>query len=63
MYYIRKNEDRWAVHNGQTGKRKELTDNEVQQILKEFPNLRNGLGRSKFLTYYRNRIRSIADLP
>ena len=62
MYYIRKFAETWAVHNNYTGKSRPLSDNEVKQLMLEFPNLRNFPG-SKALTYFRNRITSIADLP
>lgn len=63
MYYIRKIAENWAVHNNFTGKRRVLDENEVQQILAEFPNLKNSLKSSKAVTYFRNQIKSIADLP
>ncbi|GAB4415086.1 MAG: hypothetical protein OHK0039_23490 [Bacteroidia bacterium] len=63
MYYIRKSAEKWAVHNNATGKSRRLSDDEVQMILSEFPNLRTGLQGSSSLTYFRNRIKSIPDLP
>lgn len=63
MYYIRKSAEKWAVHNNYSGKSRPLDENEVQLILNEFPNLRNGLTQSKSVTYFRNRIKSIPDLP
>jgi hypothetical protein len=63
MYYIRRSAENWAVHNNFTGKSRRLNDVEVQSILDEFPNLRNGLKTNRSLTYFRNQIRSIADLP
>ncbi|MDW3647345.1 MAG: hypothetical protein R8P61_09790 [Bacteroidia bacterium] len=62
MYYIRKFAESWAVHNNYTGKSRLLNESEVQQILVEFPNLRDNT-RSKSLTYFRNKINSIEDLP
>ncbi len=63
MYYIRKFSEHWAVHNNFTGKHRVLSDNEVEQILTEFPNLKNSLKSSKTVTYFRNKIKSINDLP
>lgn len=63
MYYIRKNSGNWAVHNNFTGKSRPLNDSEVRQILTEFPNLRNYLATSQAVTFFRNKIRSITDLP
>ncbi|MDX2246673.1 MAG: hypothetical protein SF052_07860 [Bacteroidia bacterium] len=63
MYYIRKYSGNWAVHNNYTGKSRPLNDSEVQLILAEFPNLQNYLNTSQAVTFFRNKIRSIADLP
>lgn len=63
MYYIRKKDQRWAVHNNATGRSRELNEQEVQLLLSEFPNLSNHLTSSQSLTYFRNRIRSIQELP
>lgn len=63
MYYIRKSSANWAVHNNFTGRSRQLNDEEVKLIVTEFPALRNGLSSSGSLTYFRNRIKSIADLP
>lgn len=62
MYYIRKFAESWAVHNNYTGKSRLLNESEVQELLVEFPNLRD-TSKSKSLTYFRNKIHSIADLP
>lgn len=62
MYYIRKYSERWAVHNNYNGKSRALTQNEVQQILNEFPNLQNA-AKSQSVTFFRNRISSIGNLP
>ena len=63
MYYIRKFAGNWAVHNNFTGKKKMLNENEVHNLLTEFPNLRNALQSSKAVTFFRNKINSISDLP
>ncbi|MCI4668702.1 MAG: hypothetical protein MRZ79_11250 [Bacteroidia bacterium] len=63
MYYIRKSAQKWAVHNNFTGKSRSLNDEEVRSILNEFPNLKNGVEKSSSLTFFRNRIKSISDLP
>jgi hypothetical protein len=63
MYYIRKNAGMWAIHNNFNGKRRALNENEVQLILDEFPNLKNYLATSRAVTFFRNKIRSIPDLP
>ena len=63
MYYIRKFSDQWAVHNHRTGESRSLDEVEIQSILSEFPNLRMGIANNNTLTYFRNRITSISDLP
>lgn len=63
MYYIRKSSAKWAVHNNFTGRSRSLNDEEVRLLVSEFPVLRNGLSTNGSLTYFRNRIKSIADLP
>jgi hypothetical protein len=63
MYYIRKMAEKWAVYNNSTRKSRSLDDHEIQLILSEFPNLRNSLAQGSTLTYFRNRIKSLADLP
>ncbi len=63
MFYIRKSTDHWAIVNNRTGKRKLLSDLEIEKLLGEFPNLRLFGLQSQSLTYFRNRITSIADLP
>lgn len=59
MYYIRKSEAGWYIRNNMTGVGRSLTDIEVEGLLKEFPNLKN----SKTVTYFRNRVKSIENLP
>ena len=59
MYYIRKSDHGWLIRNNHTGQRKKLSEEEIEQILVEFPNLKN----SKTVTYFRNNIKSINDLP
>lgn len=59
MYYIRKNGDTWYIRNNLTGVGRQLTSEEVKDLLEEFPNLRN----STTVTYFRNRVTSIAKLP
>jgi len=59
MYYIRKSERGWMIRNNHTGQSKKLSDHEIEQILMEFPNLKN----SKTVTYFRNNIKSIHNLP
>lgn len=63
MYYIRKSAEKWAVHNNFNGKSRSLNEEEVMQILNEFPFLKNNSGKSNQLTFFRNKIRSISDLP
>jgi len=63
MYYIRKSASKWAVHNNFTGKSRRLNDSEVQQIITEFPVLANSISAEGSLTYFRNRITSIPNLP
>lgn len=63
MYYIRKSAEKWAVHNNMNGRSRQLSLDEVQRLLDEFPNLKSGPGSGRSLTYFRNRIRSIPNLP
>ncbi|MDX2286338.1 MAG: hypothetical protein NW241_19365 [Bacteroidia bacterium] len=63
MYYIRKTSERWTVHNNATGKVRPLDEEEVRSLLNEFPNLQAHQPVSQSLTYFRNRIRSIGNLP
>ncbi|MEM7656897.1 MAG: hypothetical protein AAF399_12265 [Bacteroidota bacterium] len=63
MYYIRKQAENWAVHNNLSGRSRQLSELEIQKILDEFPNLKSSTERSQSLTYFRNRIKSIDDLP
>ena len=62
MYYIRKSSEQWAVHNPRTKKSRPLDPLEVESLLEEFPNLKLN-HNSQSLTYFRNHIRSITDLP
>jgi predicted transcriptional regulator len=59
MYYIRKTDAGWMIRNNTTGAIKTLNDSEIENLLREFPNLRN----SRTVTYFRNKVRSIPDLP
>ncbi len=59
MYYIRKSGGTWYIRNNTTGVGRQLTEDEVKELLLEFPNLRN----STTVTYFRNRVNSIANLP
>jgi len=63
MYYIRKSSKHWAVHNNVTRKRRELSEEEVNCMLQEFPNLKLHADKSRCVTYFRNRIKSIPNLP
>ncbi len=62
MYYIRKSSEQWVVYNQRTKKRRFLDPLEVESLLEEFPNLKLN-HNSQSLTYFRNQIRSIPDLP
>lgn len=59
MYCIRKDHSGWKIRNNATGLIKILTETEIDALLVEFPNLRD----SKTVTYFRNRVKSINDLP
>ncbi|RMG61634.1 MAG: hypothetical protein D6722_19450 [Bacteroidetes bacterium] len=59
MYYIRKTPQRCYIRNHATGMIKELNEGEVNTLMQEFPFLR----LSKTVTYFRNRVKSIPDLP
>ncbi|MEM6803640.1 MAG: hypothetical protein AAF696_19705 [Bacteroidota bacterium] len=59
MYCIRKFEGNWTIKNNYTGASKKLNETEVEELLAEFPHLRE----SKNVTYFRNKVKSITDLP
>jgi hypothetical protein len=59
MYYIRKQGDQWSIHNNVTRTHRPLNPTEIESVLKEFPHLRE----SKNVTYFRNRLKSVTDLP
>ncbi len=59
MYYIRKQGEEWSIHNNVAKTHRQLTPSEIENLLKEFPNLRE----SKNVTYFRNRLKSVTDLP
>ncbi|MCB0835009.1 MAG: hypothetical protein KDD99_00005 [Bacteroidetes bacterium] len=59
MYYIRKSGGSWYIRNNATGIGRQLSEQEVKALLEEFPNLRN----STTVTYFRNRVNSITNLP
>lgn len=59
MYYIRKTGPTWYIRNNTTGVSRQLSEQEVKDLLDEFPNLRN----STTVTYFRNRVNSISNLP
>lgn len=59
MYYIRKSEGHWKIFNNVTGNSKQLNADEVAQLVKEFPNLKE----AKTVTYFRNLIKSVKELP
>lgn len=60
MYYIRKSPNKgWMIRNNNTGSSRALNADEVEQMLIEFPNLKN----SSTVTYFINKIKSITDLP
>ncbi len=63
MYYIRKASSKWAVHNNFTGRSRSLNDEEVKLLVGEFPVLKSGLLNNGSVTYFRNRIKSIPNLP
>jgi hypothetical protein len=59
MYRIRKSPEGWTIRNTVTGAVKLLNEPEVENLLNEFPHLRT----STTVTYFRNEVRSIQDLP
>ena len=59
MYYIRKTPAGWYICNNYTKVTKTLNPEEINLILGEFPHLKD----SKTVTYFRNRVNSIQDLP
>ncbi len=59
MYCIRKFEGNWTIKNNFTRVSKRLNETEVEELLGEFPHLRE----SKNVTYFRNKVKSITDLP
>ncbi|MDP5171398.1 MAG: hypothetical protein NWR72_14230 [Bacteroidia bacterium] len=59
MYRIRKSVEGWFIRNTITGTVKELNEAEIESLLNEFPHLRD----STTVTYFRNQVKSIPDLP
>ncbi len=59
MYRIRKSLEGWSIRNTVTGAMKQLDEAEVESLLTEFPNLRS----STTVTYFRNQVKSIVNLP
>ena len=62
MYFIKKKESNWTVYNKRTGKRRSLTQVEVNDIMEEFPVLKLNAWSNQ-ISLCRNRISSVPNLP
>jgi len=59
MYYIRKYADCWAIHNDDTGASRKLTDQEVQLVTQELPQLADPKVRTVFV----DQIHTVPEKP
>lgn len=59
MYYIRKYSNGVAIHNDANGCSRLLTDQEVEAVKKEFPQLRQNQVR----TVFADQVKSIREKP
>ena len=59
MYYIRKYADCWAIHNDDTGASRKLTDQEVQLVTQELPQLAD----PKVRTVLADQIHTVPEKP
>jgi hypothetical protein len=59
MYYIRKYRDGWAIHNDDNGCSRLLTDQEIQAVKQEFPDLED----EKVRTVFTDEVKSVKEKP
>ena len=59
MFKIIKEGNQWLIRNNVSGKSRLLKEEEVEKLMKEFPNL----VQSRSVCFFRNRIETIAELP
>jgi hypothetical protein len=59
MYYIRKYSNGWAIHNDANGCSRLLTEQEVEAVKKEFPQLE----AEKVRTVFADQVKSIRGKP
>jgi hypothetical protein len=59
MYYIRKYSNGWAIHNDDNGEARLLSDQEIETVKQEFPELEE----EKVLTVFVDEIKSIQEKP
>lgn len=60
MYYIKKYSNGWAIHNDDNGSSRLLTYQEVEAVVKEFPELED----KKVRTVFTDQVKSVKeDLP
>ena len=59
MYYISKYANGWAIHNDDNGSSRLLNEEEVQAVMKEFPELED----EKVRTVFADKVKSIQEKP
>lgn len=59
MYYIKKYIDGWAIHNDDSGAARLLTEEEIEAVKKELPDLQD----DRVLTLFIEDIKCIKDKP
>lgn len=59
MYYITKYSNGWAIHNDDNGASRLLTQQEVEVVKKEFPELEN----ERVRTIFADQVKSIKEKP
>jgi hypothetical protein len=57
MYYIKKYSNGWAIHNDDNGSSRLLTYQEVEAVIKEFPQLED----KKVRTVFADRVKSVHE--
>ena len=59
MYYIRKYNNGWAIHNDNNGQARLLNEEEVKAIKQEFPTIED----TKVITVFADIVKSIKEKP
>jgi hypothetical protein len=59
MYYIRKYSNGWAIHNDDNGSSRLLTQQEVEAVKQEFPQLED----EKVRTVFVDEVKSVKEKP